>query len=304
LRQILRHRKIDIIESPELHAEPLLHSALNRRPPLVVRLHSGSEVVANFEPNHSNGSKHGARLERWMMGNAAHVTSPSKALLTATPNANFKRSTVIPNPVDTDYFKPASQPVAVDPFPNVLCVGRPRFLKGFHVLAGAIPRVWEKFPETTFTFIPAAMGKSGGSPLDSYREILGKLFEDHRIRVVSEPLRRADMPQYYQRATICVVPSLWEGFGYVCAEAMACGVAVVASRTGGLAEIIEEEKSGILVEPGNAKDLAAAVLNLIGDPERRARIGAGARTRVVEEFSSAAIAARMTDLYQQVIHHA
>jgi glycosyltransferase involved in cell wall biosynthesis len=108
LRQVLRNRKIDIIESPELHAEPLLHSILKSRPPLVVRLHSGSEVVANFEPHHSNGSGHGARLERWMMGNAAHVTSPSKALLTATRNPNFKRSTVIPNPVDTEYFKPHS----------------------------------------------------------------------------------------------------------------------------------------------------------------------------------------------------
>jgi glycosyltransferase involved in cell wall biosynthesis len=303
LRKILRQRKIDIIESPELHAEPMLYSAMNRRPPLVVRLHSGSDVVANFEPNHANGASHSARSERWLMGNAAHVTSPSEALLAATPKANFKHSTVIPNPVDTDYFKPLSQSVAVDGFPNVLCVGRPRFLKGIHVLARAIPMVWEKIPEATFTFVPAAMGKSGGSPADAYREILGKLLDDPRIRIV-ETVTRANLPDYYQRATICVVPSLWEGFGYVCAEAMACGTAVVASRTGGLAEIIEDERSGVFVEPGNAEDLAAAILNLIQDPERRARIAAGARRRIVEEFSSATIAARMTQLYQQVIQQA
>ena len=304
LRQILRQRKIDIIESPELHAEPFLHSVLNSRPPLIVRLHSGSEVIAHFEPNHSNGSKHGARLERWMTGNAAHVTSPSKALLTATQKTNFKRSTVIPNPVDTDYFKPVSHPVAVESSSNVLCVGRPRFLKGVHVLARAIPTVWEKAPETTFTFVPASMGKSGGSTADAYREILGKLLDDSRIRIVADPVTRANMPDYYQRATVCVVPSLWEGFGYVCAEAMACGVAVVASRIGGLAEIIEDERSGVFVEPGNSEDLAAAISNLIQDPERRARVGAAARNRIVEEFSSATIAARMTDLYRQVIHEA
>ena len=304
LRQILRNRKIDIIESPELHAEPLLHSILNSRPPLVVRLHSGSEVVAHFEPNHSNGSSHGARLERWMMGQAAHVTSPSNALMTSTPNANFKRGTVIANPVDTDYFKPVSRAVAVDSVPNVLCVGRPRFLKGIHVLARAIPTVWEMNPEATFTFVPASMGKSGGSPADAYREILGKLLDDPRIRIVAEPVTRANLPDYYQRATICVVPSLWEGFGYVCAEAMACGVAVVASRTGGLAEIIEDERSGVVGAPGNAEDVAAAMLNLIQDHELRARIGAGARKRIVEEFSSAMIAARMADLYRQVIHEA
>jgi glycosyltransferase involved in cell wall biosynthesis len=303
LRQILRAQKIDIIESPELHAEPLFYSALNRTPPLVVRLHSGSGIVATFEPNHSNGARHGARSERWLMGNAAQVTSPTEALLTATQKANFRHSTVIPNPVDIDYFKPASPELAVNSFPNVLCVGRPRFLKGIHVLARAIPTVWEKFPETTFTFVPASMGKSGGSPADAYREILGKLLDDSRIRIV-DSVTRAKLPDYYQRATICAVPSLWEGFGYVCAEAMACGVAVVASRTGGLAEIIEDERSGVLVEPGNAEDLAAAIVNLIHDHERRARIAAGARRRIVEEFSSATIAARMTELYQQVIQQA
>ena len=303
LREILRERQIDIIESPELHAEPLFHSILSSRPPLIVRLHSGSEVVANFEAHQANGSKHSARLERWLIGNAAHVTSPSKALLTATAKAKFKRGTVIPNPVDTTHFKPVSQCDEVDSIPNVLCIGRPRFLKGIHVLADAIPTVWDDVPEATFTFVPAAMGKSGESPADAYREILGKLVDDRRIRI-AEPDTRANLPHHYQRATICVVPSLWEGFGYVCVEAMACGVAVVASRTGGLAEIIDDGQSGLLVEPGNWKELAQAVLRLIRNPERRARMGAAARQQVVEQFSSATIAARMTNLYQQVIQQA
>ncbi len=303
LREILRERKIDIIESPELHAEPLLYTAVNSRTPLVVRLHSGSEVVASFEPNHTNGSRRSARLERWLMGKAARVTSPSKALLTATPKAKFKRGTVIPNPVDTDHFKPVSQSDEGDSYPNILCVGRPRFLKGIHVLAHAIPAVWEGVPEATFTFVPASMGKSGEAPADAYREILGNLVDDPRIRI-SEPVTRANMPKHYQRATVVVVPSLWEGFGYVCAEAMACGIAVVASRTGGLAEIVEDEKSGVLVEPGNAAELAGAILRLIREPKRRTQIGEAARRRVVEEFSSATIAGRMTSLYQQVIQQA
>jgi glycosyltransferase involved in cell wall biosynthesis len=210
---------------------------------------------------------------------------------------------VIPNPVDTDHFKPVSQSEP-DSVTNILCVGRPRFLKGIQVLAHAIPTVWEGSPETTFTFVPASMGKSGESPLDSYRAMLGNLVEDPRIRIVAQPVTRADMPRLYRRATLCVVPSLWEGFGYVCAEAMACGLAVIASRTGGLAEIVEDEESGVLVEPGNATELAAAILDLVRDAKRRAKIGARARDRVVEEFSSSAIAAKMADLYRQVVHQA
>jgi glycosyltransferase involved in cell wall biosynthesis len=304
LRQILRERQIDIIESPELHAEPLFHSLLYSQPPLIVRLHSGSQVVAKFEPNHANGTRLNTRLERWLLGKAAHVTSPSKALLTlATEASDSKRRTVIPNPVDTDHFKPDFQTHESNSSANVLCVGRPRFLKGFHVLAQAIPRIWEENPETTFTFVPAPMGRSGGSPRDAYGSSLGNLIDDPRVQIV-DAVPRERMPEFYRSATVCVVPSLWEGFGYVCVEAMACGKAVVASRTGGLEEIVEDGRSGILVEPGNAEELARAILTLIGDREHRTEIGRAARKRVVEEYSSATVAARMTNLYLQVIQHA
>jgi glycogen(starch) synthase len=301
LGKILRERKIDIIESPELHAEPLLHSLLHSRPPLVVRLHSGSRVVAEFEPDRVNGLRLGVGLERWLLRRAAHVTSPSKALLTATPEAcDSKRCTVIPNPVDTDHFKPEFHSSESKSFPKVLCVGRPRFLKGFHVLAQAMPRIWEEAPDTTFTFVPAPMGQTGGSPRDAYGSQLGNLIDDPRVQVI-DPVGRELMPEFYRSATVCAVPSLWEGFGYVCAEAMACGKAVVASRTGGLAEIIEDGRSGMLVEPGNAEQLAQAILDLSDDPQRRDQIGMAARQRAVEQFSSAAIASQMAALYFQVI---
>lgn len=301
LRRILRDRPIDVIESPELHAEALFHSFFNARPPLVVRLHSGSGVVMKFEPDHAEGMKLNARLENWLMKRAARVTSPSRALLDSIPTSrDSHRFTVIPNPVDVDHFKPASQSEDSGSFHNVVCVGRPRHLKGIHILAQAIPLIWRAIPEVQFTFVPAPMGTGGGSPQDAYRKILGSLIEDRRVQVVT-PVSRAQMPQVYNEATLCVVPSLWEGFGYVCAEAMACGAAVVASRAGGLAEIIEDGHSGILVEPGNAEELARAVVDLIRDPQRRSRIGTAARKRIVDEFSGPVITARVAALYQEVV---
>jgi len=301
LGKILRERQVDIIESPELHAEPLLHVLLHSQPPLVVRLHSGSRVVAQFEPKDVARSRLEGGFERWLLRRAAQVTSPSEALLKSTPEARDSgRCVVIPNPVDTNHFKPESHATEGESFPRILCVGRPRRLKGFHVFAQAMPRIWEAAPNTHFTFAPAPMGQSGGSPRDAYTNILGSLINDPRVEVI-DPVGREHMPELYRSATVCVVPSLWEGFGYVSAEAMACGKAVVASDTGGLAEIIEDGLSGVLVEPGNADDLARAVVGLIRDSEQRARIGAAARTRVVEEFSSDRIAARITGLYQHVI---
>ena len=138
--------------------------------------------------------------------------------------------------------------MTVDSFPNVLCVGRPRFLKGIHVLARAIPdRSGKDVPKRRSHLFPLRWAKVAVRRPTPTARSSENLLDDPRIRIVADPVTRANMPDYYQRATICVVPSLWEGFGYVCAEAMACGVAVVASRTGGLAEIIEDEQSGVLV---------------------------------------------------------
>ena len=122
---------------------------------------------------------------------------------------------------------------------------------------------------------------------------------DSRVRVL-DPISRTGLPEVYRSATVCVVPSLWEGFGYVAAEAMACGKAVVASRVGGLAEIIEDGRSGILVEPGKTEDLAEAVIELISNPERRAKISKNARKRIVDQFSNTAVVPQMAILYEQV----
>jgi len=301
LREIMRERQIDVLESPELHAEPLLFSTLRSHPPLVIRLHSGSRVLSNFESNLPNQVKLNRQAENWLIRKAAHVTAPSRALRDSLNGERGNRPlTVIPNPVDIDHFKPGSYVSDSGAAPTILCVGRPRLLKGIHVLARAIPQVWNEIPEAAFTFVPAPMGKSGGSPRAAYREFLGELIEDARVRI-TEPVSRAEMPEVYRGATLCVVPSLWEGFGYVAAEAMACGLPVIASRTSGLAEIVDDGKSGLLFETENSNELARAMIKLIRDGERRLQIGSAARQRIVEEFASSLITANMATLYEQVI---
>jgi glycosyltransferase involved in cell wall biosynthesis len=218
-------------------------------------------------------------------------------------NGDSHRCTVIPNPVDCDHFRPAmttTKPKAIKSGAKVVCVGRPRQIKGIHILAQAMPLVWQVNPQVEFTLVPAPMGKGGGSPRDAYTEILGDLLTDERVRVVA-PVSREELPRLYTDATVCVVPSLWEGFGYVCAEAMACGVPVIASRVGGLAEIVKDRESGRLVEPGNATDLARAIVELLGDAQLCERLGLAARKRIVENFSSPIIAARMADCYREVL---
>ena len=90
---------------------------------------------------------------------------------------------------------------------------------------------------------------------------------------------RSRMPDFWNSVSIAVVPSLYEPFGLVALEALACGVPVVATAVGGLPEIVVDDESGILVPPGNPAALARALLALLTDERRRLRLAQGARRR-------------------------
>jgi glycosyltransferase involved in cell wall biosynthesis len=103
---------------------------------------------------------------------------------------------------------------------------------------------------------------------------------------------------------IFVFPSLKEGLGVALMEAMACGVAPVASRVGGIPEVIEHGRSGLLVEPGNPLEIARALEPLMTSPALRRELGSMARRRIVENFSTAAMAAQTLALYRECIERA
>jgi glycogen(starch) synthase len=90
---------------------------------------------------------------------------------------------------------------------------------------------------------------------------------------------------FYERAAVVAVPSHREGFGVVCAEAMAHGRPVVAAAVGGLLDLVVDEETGLLVPPGDVGALRAALQRLLDDEELRRRLGAAARDRVREHFS-------------------
>ena len=89
-----------------------------------------------------------------------------------------------------------------------------------------------------------------------------------------------ELAERYARAAVVVCPSLSEGFGVVCAEAMAHGKPVVASDVGGLATLVQHERTGLLVPPGDPVALRAAIERLLADPELRARYGRAGRERI------------------------
>ena len=108
-----------------------------------------------------------------------------------------------------------------------------------------------------------------------------------------------DMGTWFASANLLIQPSKSEGLGSVILEAMAAGLPVIASNTGGIPDIIEHEQTGLLIEPGNVQELASAIERVVSDAELRNRLQAEAKEKL-SQFEISRTAQRYTDLYKQV----
>jgi glycogen synthase len=223
---------------------------------------------------------------------------------------------VIHNGIDPDeYRKTDATDVltrhGIDPErPFVLFVGRITRQKGITHLVDAIPEI---DPDVQVVLCAGAPDTPA----------IGKEMEE-KVAVASaarpgviwvrEMLPRADVIQLYGHAAVFCCPSVYEPFGIINLEAMACGTAVVASAVGGIKEVVVPEETGLLVDlelkPGTfdpvdprafSSDLAAAINRVARDPALRERFGEAGRRRVVDHFSWDAIAQRTVEMYASLL---
>jgi len=222
---------------------------------------------------------------------------------------------VIHNGIDPAEYRPTGRTDAlerhgVDPTePYLLFVGRITRQKGIIHLVDAIPEIDPGLQVVLCAGAPdtAEIG----------REMAERVAEVSAARPgvkwISEMLPRADIIQFYEHAALFCCPSVYEPFGIINLEAMACETAVVASRVGGIPEVVVPEETGLLVDlelrPGTfepadpaafSAGLAKAINRLAADPELCARMGKAGRQRAVDHFSWDAIAATTIDLYRSL----
>jgi glycosyltransferase involved in cell wall biosynthesis len=109
-----------------------------------------------------------------------------------------------------------------------------------------------------------------------------------------------DVPDYLRACDLFVFPSLFEALGIALVEAAACGLPAVASRTGGIVDVVDDGRSGLLVPPGGVEPLAAAMAALAGDPARRAAMGREARAVAVSRFDERDVLERYRALFGEL----
>jgi glycogen synthase len=220
---------------------------------------------------------------------------------------------VIHNGIDLAEYRPtgatdALQRHGIDAVrPYLLFVGRITRQKGIIHLVDAIPQI---DPELQIVLAAGAPDTP-----EIAREMEARVVEVSARRKgviwIREMLPRADMIQLYEHAAVFCCPSVYEPFGIINLEAMACETAVVASRVGGIPEVVVPEETGLLVDlalkpgtfepidpPAFSFGLAAAINRLAADPDLRARMGRQGRRRALERFSWDAIAETTLNLYR------
>ncbi|OLC13964.1 MAG: glycosyl transferase family 1 [Candidatus Rokubacteria bacterium 13_1_40CM_69_27] len=204
---------------------------------------------------------------------------------------------VIHNGIDPERFRRAGRRDALERYgvrpPYVLFVGRITDQKGiFHLLEAA-----PKLPAGVQLVLCASAPDT-----PEIEERLRRAVPLHpNVLWINAMIPVEEVVQLYSHAAVFACPSVYEPFGLINLEAMACETPVVASAVGGILEVVEDGTTGYLVTPGRPDELAAALRRLLDDPEQGRAMGRAGRRRVEEKFSWASVAERTERLYIDAI---
>lgn len=195
------------------------------------------------------------------------------------------------NGIDTDVFSPQAD-VPRESAMLLATASADQPLKGLHYLLKAFADLRMARPE--LTLIVVGRPKEGGAT----ERLIKRLKLADSLEFV-HGISTEELVTLYNRATVAVVPSLYEGFGLPAGEAMACGTALVSADGGALPEVAGD--AAIVVPAADSDALRDAIATLLDDPEYRARLGAQGRARIERLFSWKVAAQELTGFYREVI---
>ncbi len=247
--------------------------------PLITTLHGTDVRLARGVAFARPGFRH-------VMTNSTAVTAVSRWLadeardLVAAP-----RPIVAPMPVATDLFT-AGGARASD---RMLFVGRLNRQKGIELLLQAMVKATQPF---------ALDVVGGGDDGPRLMELANTLGISQRIRWHGA-LPHPRLVEFYRAATALVVPSIDEGLGLVAVEAHLCETPVVAFASGGLLDVVQHDRTGVLASAVTADGLAAAIDSLLVRPDRGASLGAAGRLHALATFAPESVARRYADIYRE-----
>jgi len=318
------YKEFDVCESPEYFADGITIKNTFPNLPLVVKLHTPDAFIRQMSATYATTFQ---KL-RYMLGGLRHVKwvepfwkwrkkeTDLEYLITIKANQIQTPSRSLGDIVSLKWSIPRSQIHHVPyPFvPNerflniesvttdgllITYIGRLEIRKGIVELVEALPKIFSEVPGCQMRFV----GRDGPSHIVglSMRE-----FISHRLSRFSKQLhfmqvRNDEIPTVLAETSVCIFPSIWENFPNVCLEAMSAARAIVGSRNGGMKDMLERPRAGILVDPKNAKEISREVITLLKSPELRLSLGKAARSKVLTTYNPETIGSLMEEKYSILI---
>ncbi|MBT4917755.1 glycosyltransferase family 4 protein [Candidatus Peregrinibacteria bacterium] len=233
------------------------------------------------------------------------VSEENKKLLKGLYAKHSKKVEVIHNGIDTTWWQSQLLRFTEDDLTRIktdvfkgkkdtliiISVAELHERKGHKYLIKAMSEVVEKYPNTKLVIV------GDGPHRESLETLIKKLKMEKHVILLG---RRSDVPQLLKSANIFALPSRREAFGLVNLEAMLTPLPVVATRVGGIPEIVEDGKTGILVEPENSEVFEEALKKLISKPDLRKKYAEAGLTRAKNTFSAEKMAKEYEKIYSKI----
>ena len=307
-----KNEKIDLIEAPDYGGHGVSIKKCLPQIPLVSKLHTPSYLVQKLNCHYFNKPwyrKIKNYLKPYRFANdpeyksvikSDFIISPSLSLIdiVATdwqipahkilhvPNLYVPKKELLKIPYDTDTKK-------------VLYLGRLETRKGVYNLSKAVAIVARQFPDAEFIFV----GGDCNGPLgqSSMKEVLLENLGDHSSKVnFINHVPLESIHHFFGQCDVCVFPSLWENFPNVCLEAMSAARGIVASRNGGMNDMLYDINGGVLIDPHDVDMIAGAIISLLRDNKMRQQMGIRCREKI-ERYYSGNLLPDIINIYKRFI---
>ena len=272
--------------------------------PVVVTFHALGAVKRRWQGAADSSPPERLAIERDLARRADHIVATCSDEVTELGRlgATRHRISVVPCGVDLARFHPSPPaPGRGEPRPfRLVSVGRLVPRKGFEQVIEALAAL----PDAELVIAGGPPGDVSASP-DGARlqQVADRCQVANRVRLLG-PISRPEMPALLRSADVVVCAPWYEPFGIVPLEAMACGIPVVATAVGGLLDTVVDGVTGRLVPPRDPSALAAALRDLLANPDLRHAYGRAGRVRVERSYSWDAVARRTATAYQQALSRA
>ena len=276
-------KNYDIIHFHEIDMSFPFFSYLVKKPK-IIHLHG---IDYNFLKKHF--------ISRFLFKHLVHIyISISKRMEKELTKLGIPKDKIVyvPNCVDTNLFKPQARKEDN----MLLFVGRISKGKGLHILIKSLRYVRE----------PVRLIIIGPTDWDTvyYQNILNLIEREnrkgkHEIKYLGA-LEPPELIEWYQKASIFILPSFGEGFPVTVLEALACETPVIATPVGGIPEIVENNDTGLLIQQNSPIELAKAIQYLLTNPDMRLKMGYEGRKRVMQQYSLNVTVKKLCNIYRQL----